>query len=141
LTCLCYLFLLSFLFFQVFPPSVGCINLDSEEVSFVFSICALFIVYIYLLHLFFYFLCRIILLCKHPHSLKMNPDITPKLPKKFGILPSVRILDKRNVSADFPTMMCFTCFSVYFSHLFFYLCVICISYSIICVFLCCNSYF
>jgi hypothetical protein len=58
-------------FFQVFPPSIGCINLDSEEVTFVFSICALFIVYIYLLHLFFYFLCRIILLCKHFHSLKM----------------------------------------------------------------------
>jgi hypothetical protein len=77
----------------------------------------LFIVYIYLLHLFFYFLCRIILLCKHPHSLKMNPDITPKLPKKFGILPSVRILDKRNVSADFPTMMCFTCFFLLVHHL------------------------
>jgi hypothetical protein len=37
-----------------------------------------------------------------------NPDITPKLPKKSGILPSVRNSGKRNVSAGFPTMMWFT---------------------------------
>jgi ABC-type uncharacterized transport system permease subunit len=58
-----FLVLLSFLFFvQVFPHSDGCINLDSEEVSFCFfSICALFVVYIYffasLVLLFFAGLC------------------------------------------------------------------------------------
>jgi hypothetical protein len=56
-----------------------------------------------------------------PFTQDDNLDITPKLPKKSGILLSVRIFDMRNVSAGFPTMMCFTCFSIYFIHLFFLL--------------------
>jgi hypothetical protein len=55
-----------------------------------------------------------------PFTQDDNLDITPRLPKKSAFLPSLRISDKRNVSAGFSTMMFFTCFSIYFSHLSFF---------------------